>query len=90
MPNKPKTYERSGGVPITDDVIERLAREAERGLDHRKLRPRGHPPMGLSAASVAQVRLPPDLSEALEQRAARDQVGTSDVIRQALRAYLKA
>jgi CRISPR-associated endonuclease/helicase Cas3 len=89
MPNKPKTYGTSGGVPITDDVIQRLAVEAERGFEHRKLRPRGRPPMGVSAARVAQVRLPPDLSDALEQRAARDQVGTSDVIRQALRAYLK-
>ena len=85
-----KTYGTSGGVPITDEVIERLASEAERGIDHRKLRPRGRPPMGASAARVAQVRLPPDLSKALERRAARDQTGTSDVIREALRAYLKA
>lgn len=89
MPNMPKTYGTSGGVPITDDVIERLASEAERGFDHRQLRPRGRPPMGMGAARVAQVRLPPDLSGALAQRAARDQTGTSDVIRKALRAYLK-
>ena len=39
-------------------------------------------------ATVAQVRLPPDLTEALAQRAARDGTGTSDVIRETLRAYL--
>jgi CRISPR-associated endonuclease/helicase Cas3 len=90
MPDSLHTYGTSGGVPITDDVIERLAGEAERGFDHRKLRPRGRPPLGARAAKVAQVRLPPDLSQALEQRAARDKTGTSDVIREALRAYLKA
>jgi CRISPR-associated endonuclease/helicase Cas3 len=84
----PKTYGTSGGVPITDDVIERLATAAERGLDHQRLRPRGRPPLGASAANVTQVRLPPDLSEALARRAARDQVGASEVIRQALREYL--
>jgi hypothetical protein len=89
MSDLPKTYGTSGGVPITDEVIERLAGEAERGLDHRKLRPRGRPPMGARAARVAQVRLPPDLSEALAQRAARDHTAASDVIRRALRAYLK-
>ena len=85
----PKTYGRSGGVEITDDVIERLAAEAERGLDPAKLRARGRPPIGASAAKVTQVRLPPDLSEELNARAARDRTRPSEVIRQALREYLK-
>jgi len=85
----PKSSGTSGGVEITEKVIERLAEGAERGLDHSNLRPRGRPPIGPSAAKVTQVRLPPDLCEALELRAARDQTGTSEVIRQALCDYLK-
>ena len=35
MAKTAKTYGTSGGVPITAEVIERLAGEAERGFDHR-------------------------------------------------------
>lgn len=84
-----KSYGTSGGVEITDTVIERLADEAERGYEPAKLRPRGRPPLGASAARVAQVRLPPDLAAALDRRASRNHERPSEVIRQALRAYLK-
>ncbi|HEY8691527.1 MAG TPA: CopG family transcriptional regulator [Chloroflexota bacterium] len=84
-----KSYGTSGGVEITDKVIERLADEAERGYDPARLRPRGRPTLGASAAKVAQVRLPPDLSAALDQRATRDHTKPSEIIRQALREYLK-
>jgi hypothetical protein len=84
-----KSYGTSGGVEITDAVIERIADRTERGLDHAKLRPRGRPPIGASAAKVAQVRLPPDLSEALTRRAERDGAAPSEVIRRALRQYLE-
>ncbi len=86
----PKVYGTSGGVEITDALIERLAEEAERGFDPERLRPRGRPRMGNAVAKVAQVRLPPELSEALAQRAKRDNTAPSEVIRQALREYLKA
>src|SRR6266571_4911463 len=82
-------YGTSGGVEITDAVIERLADEAERGFEHAKLHPRGRPPMGAAAAKVTQVRLPSDLTEALARRAARDHTVPSEVIRRALREYLK-
>ncbi|MGH2365764.1 MAG: CopG family transcriptional regulator [Chloroflexota bacterium] len=85
----PKHYGTSGGVEITDAVIQRLADEAEQGFDPAKLRPRGRPPLGASAAKVAQVRLPPDLAAALDQRATRDHTRPSEVIRQALKAYLE-
>ena len=84
-----KSYGTSGGVEITDEVIQRLAEEAERGYDPSKLRTRGRPSMGVRAAKVTQVRLPPDLVDALDQRARRDHARTSDVIREALRAYLR-
>jgi len=83
-----KRYGTSGGVEITDAVIERLADEAESGFDHAKLHQRGRPPIGAAAAKVTQVRLPPDLTEALAQRALRDHTGPSEVIRKALREYL--
>ncbi|MGH2364680.1 MAG: CopG family transcriptional regulator [Chloroflexota bacterium] len=85
----PKSYGTSGGVEITDALIERLADEAERGFDPAKLHPRGRPPIGAAAAKVTQVRLPPDLSQALAERAAHDHIVPSEVIRNALREYLK-
>lgn len=85
----PKSYGTSGGVEVTDALIERLAGQAERGLDHAKSHPRGRPPMGAAAARVTQVRLPPDLFEALARRAARDRIAQSEVIRKALRMYLE-
>ena len=85
----PKSHGTSGGVEITDAVIERLADEAERGYDPAKLRPRGRPPMGATAARITQVRLPPDLAAALEQRATRDHTRPSEVIREALKTFLQ-
>lgn len=84
-----KSHGTSGGVDVTDALIERLADRAERGLDHAKLRPRGRPPIGTAPAKVTQVRLPPDLSEALARRAAQDGAPPSEVIRRALREYLE-
>lgn len=86
-----KTHGTSAsGVPITDDLVARLAREAEAGYDvEETLRRRGgRPPLGSSAASVESVRLDPELREALAQRAERDHETTSAIIRKALREYL--
>jgi len=78
------------GLPITDELIEKLAREAEAGYDTEKMvrRRAGRPPIGAAAASVESVRLDPELREALAQRAKRDHATTSAVIRNALRRYL--
>ena len=83
-----KSYGTSGGVEITDAVIERLADEAERGYPARKLRSRGRPSLGTGSAKVAQVRLSPDLASALDRRADREHARRSDIIRAALKAYL--
>ena len=83
-----KKYGTSGGVEVTDAVVERLAERAERGLAHARLRRRGRPPLGEAAAKVAQVRLPPDLSAALAERAEREGAAPSTIIREALREYL--
>jgi hypothetical protein len=87
-----KTYGRTaGGKPITDELVEQLADEAETGYDvDETLRRRGgRPPIGSAAASVESVRLDPELRQALAQRAARDHETTSSVIRKALRKYLQ-
>ncbi len=77
--------------PITDELVEQLAGEAEAGYDvDETLRRRGgRPPIGSGAASVESVRLDPELREALAQRAERDHETPSSVIRKALRKYLQ-
>lgn len=81
----------ASGVPITDDLIDRLSAKAEAGYDvEETLRRRGgRPPMGSAAAGVESVRLDPELRQALTRRASRDHETTSAVIREALRQYLK-
>lgn len=86
-----KTYGKTAsGVPITDEVVDKLAEKAEAGYDvDEMLRRRGgRPPLGSAPASVESVRLEPELREALLCRAERDQETTSSVIRKALRKYL--
>jgi Ribbon-helix-helix protein, copG family. len=86
-----KTYGRSKtGVELTDEVLERMAQEAERGLDVAKLRPRpGRPAMGSGPADTLPVRLDPELRKAVDDRAAAEHTTASDVVRKALRRYLK-
>jgi len=90
MQNKDYGKTKSGR-PITDELIAELAGEAEAGYDvDEMLRRRGgRPPMGSSAASVESVRLDPELSEALRQQAKKEGRTNSDVIREALRKYLR-
>jgi len=90
MPKSKDTgYGASRGVPITEDLIEELAREAERGYDVESLRRRGgRPPLGAGPSEIVPVRLDPDLRRALEERANAEATSASDVIRRALRAYL--
>jgi len=82
----------SKGRPVTDDQIDTLAREAEPGYDVDAVlrRSGGRRPMGSAAARVVPVRLDPELEDALRARAEIDHASTSEVIRQALRAYLKS
>jgi hypothetical protein len=80
----------ASGVPITDELVAKLAEKAEAGYDvDEMLRRRGgRPPIGSAPASVESVRLDPELREALTRRARRDRETTSAVIRKALRKYL--
>jgi hypothetical protein len=81
----------SGGVPPTDDEIERLANEAEAGYNPGQLRPRGgRPMMGSAPASVVPVRLDPELRAAVEARATEDHTTASEIIREAIKRFLVA
>ena len=81
------------GRPVDDEMIERLAEEAERGFDPEQVRGRrrgpGRPPLGAAAKSVESVRLDPSMRAGVAERAAKDGVSVSEVIRRALGEYLK-
>jgi len=90
-----RTYGRTKrGKVITDADIEQYAAEAGAGYDVDELiarrGKRGRPTLGSGPAAVESVRLDPELREALVSRAAADGTSASDVIREALRKYLRA
>ena len=80
------------GKPITDELVDQLREKAEEGFDVDEIirRRGGRPPMGSAAATVESVRLDPELSAALRSRAQDEGRTNSDVIREALRDYLRA
>jgi hypothetical protein len=86
-----KSYGRSkSGTELTPEVLDRMSQEAEEGLDVSKLRRRpGRPPMGSAAADALPVRLDPEMRRAVDERAAADHTTSSEVVREALRRYLK-
>jgi Ribbon-helix-helix protein, copG family len=87
-----KTHGRKkDGTPITDEMVEALADEAEAGYDVEEILRRrgGRPTMGSSAASVESVRLDPNLKRDLILRAAEDHISVSEAIRRAVRQYLR-
>ena len=90
---KPETHgSLPDGTPVTDATVDALADEAERGYDVERIvrRRTGRPAMGDAPASVESVRLDPDLKRDLILRAAAEGVSVSEVIRRALRDYVKA
>lgn len=82
------------GQPLTDDLIEKLADEAEQGYDVEEILgrrgKRGRPALGSGPSTVESVRLDPELKERLALRAEVDGVPVSEVIRDALRLHLDA
>jgi predicted HicB family RNase H-like nuclease len=91
MPDRKRSYGKSRtGVELTEKVIERMAAEAEAGLDVSKLRRRpGRPRMGAEPAEGLPVRFEPELREAIEERAQTEGVSAGEVVRRAVRKYLK-
>lgn len=94
MSNRRVYGHSKSGEPITDETIEHLAAEAERGygpgqLEGRRRGP-GRPPSGDATKSVESVRLEPDLRDEIARRARTEGVTVSELIRRALRQYLKS
>ena len=90
MPEKRSHGRSKTGVELTDEVLDRMAEEAEDGLDVSRLRRRpGRPPMGSGPAESLPVRLDPELRKVLDERAAADNMTASDIVREALRRYLE-
>lgn len=84
---------KADGTPITDELVEAMADEAERGYDVEEILQRrkgGRPPMGSAASSVESVRLTPELKRDLLLRAAEENISVSEAIRRALGQYLRA
>jgi hypothetical protein len=83
---------KSDGTPITDEMVEAMADEAERGyeVDDVLQRRGGRPALGSAPATVESVRLDPELKRALLMRAAADGVSVSETIRRAVSQYLQA
>ena len=84
----------SDGRPIDDALISALVNEAERGYTVEQLankpRGRGRPPLGHRAKKVESVRLDAELREQAARRAEADGVSVSEVVRRALRDYLRS
>ena len=89
---KKKILGVSGGQPITQADVERMADEAERGYGDEQLRRvgRGRPTLGSGPAKAVQARLDPELHAALERRAKADHKTSSEIVREALHEYLSA
>jgi uncharacterized protein (DUF4415 family) len=82
------------GRAITDEDVEKLAAEAEAGYDVETLiarrNKRGRPTLGTAPASVESVRLDPELRRQPLERAQSEGTTLSELIREALRRYLRA
>lgn len=90
MGDKKSHGHTKSGVELTDAVLDRMAAEAEAGLDMKKLKRRpGRPSMGAGPADAMPVRLDPELRKAVDARAAADHTTASDVVRTAIRQYLE-
>jgi len=86
------TLKTRSTTELTDEVIEALADEAERGYDLSKARRVyvGRPPLGKAGPSPrVQVRVDPKLAKALKARARTEKRSVSEIARTALDEYLE-
>jgi len=86
------TLRTRSGTKLTEKAVDALADEAERGYDLTKAKRvrMGRPALGDSGTSPrVQVRVDPDLAEALQAVARKEQRSVSEVARTALREYLR-
>ena len=80
----------SGGVPLTEADLDKLADEAEHGYDVSQLKPvrPGRPSLGRGTSPAIQVRLDPRAYKALQAHIAETGLNTSTIVREALAQYL--
>ncbi len=82
----------SGGVPLTDEMLDALADAAENlrpdQITWTKLPGRPRLSEGEGPSSVLSVRVDDDLGAALKLRAEAEGRSTSEITREALRHYL--
>ena len=80
------------GIPLTDELLDAIVEEAEAGFAPEQFRGPGRPrlgaPDGSGPSTVVQVRMDDDLRRRLGERAERDEVTVSEVVRAALRSHL--
>jgi len=83
--------ETINGIPVTDEMIEGWADEAEAGYDVAALRKRGRgrPTIGEGPATVVPVRLPEALLKSLNACAEQRHVTRSEAIREAIEAWTR-
>lgn len=87
-----KTLTTADGDELTEHDLEALADEAERGYDLTRAKrvPVGRPSLGAAGVSPrVQVRVDPDLAQALHARAQKEQRSVSEIARTALREYVE-
>jgi predicted HicB family RNase H-like nuclease len=85
------TLKTRSGTKLTKQVVDALAEEAERGYDLTKAkRVRiGRPALGDTGASPrVQIRVDPQLANALKLRARKEHRSVSEIARTALREYV--
>lgn len=90
MARRNRVYGTSGGITVDDELIERLADEAERGYDDAVILRglRGRPALGSTAARTLTVKVEPELADAMSRRAEADGLTVSQLMRRAFRMYL--
>ena len=86
------TMRTRSGTKLTKKVVEALADEAERGYDLTKAKrvAFGRPSLGdIGVSPRVQVRVDPELAEALKARAKKEHRSVSEIARTALREYVE-
>lgn len=78
------------GEPITDDLLDALAAEAEAGYNPGTLRPRrtGRPSLGTGTSPRVQFRVSPTLYQEAQERAQAEDRTLSDLVRSLLEDYV--
>ena len=90
MNEEEQRYGTIGGVPVTEELVERLADEAEAGFSPEQVRGPGRPRLspGQGPSAIVQVRVDDELQRRLADRALDDGTSMSTVVREALRLHL--